>query len=49
MHDENEARSERNLRGCLYSLEMLDAIKKGDATRIDTKIVSINDSKNELA
>jgi hypothetical protein len=44
MPDENEARSARNLSGCLYSLEMIDAIKKGDATKKDTRIVSINDS-----
>jgi hypothetical protein len=48
MPAEKEARSARNLKGCLYSLEIIEAIKKGDATNNDTIIVSINDSKKEL-
>jgi hypothetical protein len=46
---EKEARSARNLKGCRYSLEMIDAIKKGDATNNDTIIVSINAPKKESA
>lgn len=37
---EKEARSARNLNGCLYSLEMIDAIRKGDATDNDTLLLT---------
>ncbi len=38
--DENEARSALNLRECLRSLEIKDAIKKGDATITDVNEAS---------
>ena len=45
MPAEKEAKSARNLNGCLYSLLIIDAIKNGDATNSDITIVYKIDSK----
>lgn len=42
--EEKDARSARNLNGCLYSLLIIEATKNGDATNSEIAIVYRTDS-----